>query len=318
MTKRTRKRNYVEGMKRNQRILLPDTLDEYVDEENSVRFIDAFVDRLELKKLSFQHAEPCGEGRPLYDPADMLKLYLYGYLNQVRSSRKLERECHRNVEVMWLMKKLTPDFKTIADFRRENIDCIRPVFREFVYLCRSLDLFGAELAAIDTSKFKAVNSRKRNLNEKTLSERLRQVEEKIAAYLTEMEENDKADRQRNDNSRIEKLKQKLSKLEERRREYTRIQVGMNATGQKEVSLTDPDSRLMRVDSQKLDVCYNIESAVDSKNHLIVDYDTTNNSDDHNQLAKMAERAKETLQVSRLAVTRDSTTESSCRNVNGME
>ena len=300
----TRKGGYVEGLKRNQRVLLPDTLDEYVSDENSVRFVDAFVNGLDVKKLGFKHSEPCEEGRPPYDPRDMLKLYLYGYLNQVRSSRKLERECQRNVEVMWLMKKLAPDFKTIADFRRENVDCIKPVFREFLYLCRSLDLFGAELVAIDGSKFKAVNSVKRNLNEQTLAERLRRVEEKITIYLTEMEKNDKADDQRNRGRRVEKLKETLSKLEEKRQEYSRVQAEMKATGQKQVSLTDPDSRLMRVDSQKLDVCYNIESAVDSRHHLIVDYDAINNSDDHNQLARMAERAKETLHVSRLAVMAD--------------
>jgi transposase len=300
----TQNGNYVEGTHRSQRILLPDTLDEYVSQENPVRFIDAFVDSLDLKKLGFQHSEPSEAGRPPYDPRDMLKLYVYGYLNQIRSSRKLERECHRNVEVLWLMKKLAPDFKTIADFRKENVDCIKPVFKEFTYLCRSLDLFGAELVAIDGSKFKAVNSTKRNLNEKTLAERLRRVEEKITAYLKEMEENDKADDRRKKSGRAEKLKEKVEKLEEKRQEYLRIQAEMKASGQKEVSLTDPDSRLMRVDSRKLDVCYNIESTVDSRHHLIVDYDTINNSDDHNQLAKMAELAKETLQASRLAVTAD--------------
>jgi transposase len=300
----TRKGNYVEGTKRNQDVLLPHTIDKYVDDENPVRFIDAFVDRLDLKKLGFKHAEPCDEGRPPYDPSDLLKLYVYGYLNQVRSSRKLERECHRNVEVLWLMKKLTPDFKTIADFRRENADRIKPVFREFLYLCRSLDLYGAELVAIDGSKFKAVNSEKRNLNEKLLAERLRRIEERIAAYLKEMEENDKADDQPDHGRIVERLKEKLDKLEEKREEYTRIQAEMKTTGQKQISLTDPDSRLMRVDRQKFDVCYNIESAVDSKHHLIVDYDATNNSDDHNQLARMAERAKKALDVSRLSVTAD--------------
>jgi transposase len=296
--------NYVEGSHRSQRILLPDTLDEYVSQENPVRFIDAFVDSLDLKTLGFQHAEPSEAGRPPYDPRDLLKLYLYGYLNQVRSSRKLERECHRNVEVLWLMRKLTPDFKTIADFRKENIDCIKPVFKEFVYLCRSLDLFGAELVAIDGSKFKAVNSEKRNLNEKLLAERLRRLEERIAAYLKEMEENDKADDQSDHGRIVERLKEKLGKLEEKREEYTRIRAEMKTTGQKQISLTDPDSRLMRVDRQRFDVCYNVESAVDARNHLIVDYDATNNSDDHNQLAKMALAAKETLQVSGLDVTAD--------------
>jgi transposase len=163
--------DYVVGEKRNQSILFPDTLDEYITEENPVRFIDAFVDSLDLEKLGFRHATlDGGAGRPPYNPSDLLKLYVYGYLNQIRSSRKLEKACLSNVEVMWLMKKLTPDFKTVADFRKDNIDCIKPVFKEFVYLCRSLDLFGAELIAIDGSKFKAVNSTKRNLNGKTLPE----------------------------------------------------------------------------------------------------------------------------------------------------
>jgi transposase len=296
---------HIEGFSREQVILLPDRLDDYVDEESPVRFMDAFVDSLDLKGLGFRRVEPAETGRPPYDPSDLLKLYVYGYLNQARSSRRLERECQRNVEVMWLMKRLTPDFKTIADFRKENVGCIKPVFKEFVYLCRSLDLFGAELVAIDGSKFKAVNSTKRNLNEKTLAERLRRVEERIAQYLKETEENDRADEQRDDsNGAVMKLKEKLSRLEEKKWGYLRIQSQMRETGQKEVSLTDPDSRLMRVDSQKLDVCYNVESAVDSKNHLVVDYDVTNISDDHNQLSKMAGAAKGTLEVEELDVAAD--------------
>lgn len=299
---------HIPGFERDQDVLFPDTLDEYVDEENPVRFIDAFVDSLDLKALGFKRVEPEETGRPSYDPSDLLKLYMYGYLNHIRTSRKLERECQRNTEVIWLMKKLAPDFKTIADFRKDNVDCIKPVFKEFVYLCKSLDLFGAELVAIDGSKFRAVNARKRNFNEKTLAEALKRLEGKIASYLTEMEENDHIDEQRNDsgsaNGKVEKLKEKLTKLEEKRQEYILAQNLMKETGQKEVSLTDPDSRLMRVDSQKLDVCYNVESAVDSKEHLIADYDVTNFSNDHNQLAKMAEAAKETLGVEKLDATAD--------------
>ncbi len=199
--------------------------------------------------------------------------------------------------------------KTIADFRKDNIDCIKPVFKEFIYLCRSLDLFGAELVAVDGSKFKAVNSTKRNLNERTLAERLKRVEERIAQYLKELEENDEAERDKKEDddegaAKVEKLKEKLNRLEEKRKEYIQAQNLMRETGQKEVSLTDPDSRLMRVGSQKLDVCYNVESAVDSKNYLAVDYDVTNISDDHNQLASMAEMAKDTLEVERLDVTAD--------------
>jgi transposase len=150
---------HINGTHRDQAILFPDTLNKYVDKENPVRFIDAFIDSLNLEKHGFKHAIPNDTGRPSYDPSDLLKLYVYGYLNQIRSSRKLERECYRNVEVMWLMKKLAPDHKTIADFRKDNIDCIKPVFKEFVYLCRSLDLYSAQLVAIDGTKFKAVTQK---------------------------------------------------------------------------------------------------------------------------------------------------------------
>src|SRR5271157_1459047 len=184
---------HVEGLNRNQTALFPDTLEGYVDKENPVRFIDAFVDSLNLEKLGFKHSILADTGRPSYNPSDLLKLYVYGYLNQVRSSRKLEKECHRNVEVMWLMKKLAPDFKTIADFRKNNVDCIKGVFKEFVYLCRSLDLYGGQLVAIDGTKFRAVNSKSNNLNEKTVALRLKQTEEKIAQYLKEMDKNDTAD-----------------------------------------------------------------------------------------------------------------------------
>ena len=295
---------HIGGTHRDQTILFPDTLDKYVDAENPVRFIDAFIGSLNLEKLGFKHAVPCDTGRPSYDPSDLLKLYVYGYLNQVRSSRKLERECHRNVEVMWLMKKLTPDFKTIADFRKDNVHCIKPVFKEFVYLCRSLDLYGAQLVAIDGSKFKAVNSKSNNFNEKTVALRLKRTEEKIAEYLRLMDENDKADSGKDESLKVDGLKERISKLEEKKQQYEQVQNQIKATGQKEVSLVDPDSRLMRVDSQRLDVCYNIQTSVDAKKHLIVDYDVINNSTDHHQLVNGAEAAKQTLGVDKLDVVSD--------------
>ncbi len=270
---------HVGGTHRDQTILFPDTLDEYVDAENPVRFIDAFIDSLNLEKLGFKHSILANTGRPSYNPSDLLKLYAYGYLNQVRSSRKLEKECHRNLEVMWLMKKLAPDFKTIADFRKNNVDCIKPVFTEFVYLCRSLDLYGAQLVAIDGSKFKAVNSKSNNFNEKTVALRLKKTEEKIAEYLKLMDENDRADSGKDNSLKVNGLKERISKLEEKKQQYEQAQNQMKATGQTEVSLADPDSRLMRVDSQRLDVCYNIQTSVDAKQHLIVDYDVINNSTD---------------------------------------
>jgi transposase len=295
---------HVSGLHRNQTILFPDKLDKYVGEDNPVRFIDAFIDNLDLEKLGFKHSIPCETGRPSYDPSDLLKLYVYGYLNHVRSSRKLERECHRNLEVIWLMKKLSPDFKTIADFRKDNVGCIKSVFKEFVYLCKSLDLYGAQLVAIDGTKFKAVNSKSNNLNEKTVALTLKRTEEKIAEYLREMDENDKADSGKDDSVKVDELKEKISKLEEKKQQYEQAQNQMKETGQREVSLTDPDSRLMRVDSQRLDVCYNIQTSVDAKQHLIVDYDVTNNSTDHHQLASDAKAAKQTLGVERLEVLSD--------------
>ncbi len=295
---------HVNGTHRDQTVLFPNTIDQYVEKENPVRFIDAFVDSLNLEKLRFKHSVPADTGRPSYNPSDLLKLYVYGYLNQVRSSRKLEKECHRNVEVMWLMKRLAPDFKTIADFRKDNIDCIKPVFKEFVYLCRNLDLYGAQLVAIDGTKFKAVNSRSNNLNEKTVALRLKKTEEKIIEYLKEMAQNDTADSNEDESTNVDDLKEKICKLEEEKQRYEQIQNQMKTTGQREVSLVDPDSRLMRVDSQRFDVCYNIQTSVDAKQHLIVDYDVINNSTDHHQLTKDALAAKATLGVDELDVLSD--------------
>jgi transposase len=295
---------HVNGTHRDQTVLFPNTIEQYVEKENAVRFIDSFVDSLNLEKLGFKHSILAETGRPSYDPSDLLKLYIYGYLNQVRSSRKLEKECHRNIEVMWLMKKLSPDHKTIADFRKDNVDCIKGVFKEFVYLCRSLDLYGAQLIAIDGTKFRAVNSKSNNLNEKTVALRLKKTEEKIAEYLKEMDQNDTADSAEDESVNVDELKEKICKLEEEKQRYEQIQGQMKATGQKEVSLVDPDSRLMRVDSQRLEVCYNIQTSVDAKQHLIVDYDVINNSTDHHQLTTDAKAAKQVLGVDQLEVLSD--------------
>jgi transposase len=199
---------HIEGTYRDQTVLFPDTIDKYVEKENPVRFIDPFVDTLNLEKLGFKHSILAETERPSYDPSDLLKLYIYGYLNQVRSSRKLEKECHRNVEAMWLMKKLAPDHKTIADFRKDNVDCIKPVFKEFVYLCRSLDLYGAQLIAIDGTKVKAVNSKSNNLNEKTVALRLKQTEERIAQYFNELDSNDANDSTEDDTAKLRSLRKR--------------------------------------------------------------------------------------------------------------
>src|SRR5713101_2780717 len=185
--------DYIRGVTRNQVILFPESVEDYITEDNPVRFIDAFVASLELAALGFMRAQPAETGRPAYDPGDLLRLYLYGYLNRVRSSRMLEREAKVNLEVMWLLGKLAPDFKTIADFRRDNLKAIKQVCREFTLLCRKLKLFGGELVAIDGSKFKAVNNRRRNFNETRLSKAINAIVEKVGAYLRSLDQADEAD-----------------------------------------------------------------------------------------------------------------------------
>ncbi len=256
---------YIEGISRKQVILFPDVIDDYIEDNNQVQFIDAFVDSMDLKELEFKYAEPEPTGRPPYNPADLLKLYIYGYLNRIRSSRSLEKETHRNIELMWLLRKLTPDFKTIADFRKDNKKAIKAVCREFILLCKKLSLFRGELIAIDGSKFKAVNSKKRNFNEAKLNKKIKEIEEKIDTYLSELEENDRDETQ--------------------------------------ISLTDPDSRTM-VNNQRIEVCYNMQFTVDEKHKLILDHEVTNEVKDQNQLSKMAKRAKEILGVEEIEVLTD--------------
>ena len=293
---------YVEGMDRRQTILFPETVDEYIEEDNPVQFIDAFVESLDLKELEFKYSEPELTGRPPYNPADMLKLYLYGYLNRIRSSRKLEKETRRNVELMWLVKKLSPDFKTIADFRKDNRRAIKKVCREFTVLCKRLDLFGGELVAIDGSKFKASNSKKRNFNEGKLKRRIKQIEEKVEGYLSELEDND---RKEADVPRMnkEELKAKVGVLKERGKEYKKLLKELKASGETQVSQTDPDSRAM-VANQRIEVSYNVQTTVDEKHKLIVDHEVTNEMKDYKHLAEMCSRAKEILGVDTLEVLAD--------------
>ena len=304
-----RKEGYIEGIDRKQLVLFPDAIDDYITSDNPVRFIDAFVDTLDLISIGFTHSEPSEVGRPPYNPADLLKLYIYGYLNQVRTSRKLERECARNVEAMWLMKRLTPDFKTIADFRKDNVDCVKKVFGAFVRLCRELDLFGSELISVDGSKFRAVNSKERNFNREKLESRVRETEERIERYLREMDENDsKGETAGNeDGGRMHegtaRLDEKIEKLKEKKGEYERLLRRMDETGGREISLTDPDSRMM-MSHGRLEICYNVQTAVDSKNKLIADYEVVSNPEDLNQLAPVSEGAKEALSVEHIGVVAD--------------
>lgn len=294
--------NYIKGVSREQKILFPDVVDEFITEDNPVRFIDAFVDRLNLDELGFQKSLPAPTGRPPYHPADLLKLYIYGYLNRVRSSRRLEKEAHRNVEVIWLVRKLRPDFKTIADFRKDNTKAFKQVFRQFILLCRELDLFGGELIAIDGSKFKAVNSKHRNFTKKKLRKALEHIDAKIDQYLKEL---DAVDEEEADVRKptTEELKEKIRQLRERKDRYGKLKQGMEDSGESQVSLTDPDSRSMPK-SPKVDVGYNVQVAVDDQHKLIVEQDVTNAVTDDDQLSGMAIKAKEALGVDQMKVVAD--------------
>jgi transposase/CheY-like chemotaxis protein len=274
-----------------------------------VRFIDAFVSSLNLGELGFVRAEPAATGRPGYEPGDLLRLYIYGYLNRVRSSRRLEVETQRNVEVMWLLGKLTPDFKTIVDFRAHNAQAITAVCKQFVGLCRHWDLFGAELVAVDGSKFRASNSRNRIFTVKGLRKRLERAEEMIGAYLAELDENDRCEESAPTSRRLSEaeLQEKISKLKQRQQRYQELQKKLEQEQATQVALTDPDARLMHQSSAQGGgsvVAYNVQSVVDAKHKLIVAHDVTTGSSDQQQLTRMAITAKQVLGIERLEVVAD--------------
>jgi transposase len=297
--------DYIRGANRNQVILFPESVEDYITDDNPVRFIDAFVASLDLAALGFNRAQPAETGRPAYDPGDLLRLYLYGYLNRVRSSRMLERETKVNLEVMWLLGKLTPDFKTVADFRRDNLAAIKQVCREFTLLCRKLKLFGGELVAIDGSKFKAVNNRRRNFNEARLSKAIKAMDEKIGAYLKELDQADAAAPEPDDPTpSAAELRTKIETLRQRQTKYQALKQGLKDSGAKQVSLTDPDARSMVMHHGSTEVGYNVQTAVDEKHQLIVEHQVTNDPTDHAHLAEMAWRAKATLEVEQLEVVAD--------------
>lgn len=293
---------HIRGVARNQALLFPETIDEYITEDNPVRFIDAFVESLDLAEMGFERVEPAETGRPPYDPSDLLKLYIYGYLNRIRSSRRLEEEAGRNVEVMWLLGKLRPDFKTIADFRRDNVKAFKHVFREFTLVCGKLDLFGKELVAIDGSKFKAVNSKGRNFTRTTLKKKIEEIDEKVGRYLAEL---DKGDEEEKDDRRptAGELREKIVRLKERRERYMGLERRMEESGESQVSLTDSDSRAFP-EKFKVGVGYNVQTAVDGKHHLIVAQDVTNAVTDIDELSRMAIEAKGILGAERLKVLAD--------------
>ena len=283
---------YIAGSDRTQVVLLPEVLDDYVTADNPVRFLDAFVAQLDLGALSFQRSVPADTGRPGYDPGDLLRLYLYGYLHRIRSSRRLEQETHRNIELMWLMRGLRPDFKTIADFRRDHPQALKGVCREFILLCKRLDLFGGELLAIDGSKFRAVNARDRSYTAGRLAKLQRDIERTIARYLRDLERQDEAEAG-TERPSADALREKIAALEQRRARYEDLQQELAASGESALSLTDADSRPM-MSRGRIEICYNVQTAVDAKHKLIVAETVTNAAADQNQLSPMAMAAQEVL------------------------
>ena len=255
------------------------------------------------KLLGFSAIEPSEVGRPPYLPQDILKLYIYGYMNRIRSSRRLETESKRNVEVMWLIKRLSPDHKTIARFRQANSKALKEVFSHFVKLCMRLGLYGKELIAIDGSKFKAVNSKERNFNDKKLQERIKRIEEKIEKYMNELDKNDTAENTVDKEFSAEEILEILKGLQARKTEYEKISNELERTEETQKSLTDPDSRIMMANG-KMDVCYNVQTAVDDKNGLIANFKVTNDANDKRQLSEVAVSTKEILEVDTLTATAD--------------
>jgi transposase len=298
-------RRFVEGTDRKQSTLFPECLDDWIDENNPVRVIDAFVDKLDLAELGFEGVEPAETGRPAYHPSALLKLYVYGYLNRVQSSRRLEREAGRNVEVMWLLGRLVPDHKTVADFRKDSGHAIRKVCARFVELCREMDLLATASVPIDGSKFKAVNNRDRNLTRAKVERRRAQLEESVARYLSQL---DTADRQEPSEAlltKTERLKEKLAKLGEEMRRLDGLEARMLAAPDQQISLTDPDSRSMATSGRGSGVVgYNVQVAVDTVHHLIVTHEVTNLGSDRSQLARVAKEAKATLRTDTLEAVAD--------------
>ena len=292
---------FIEGENRTQATLFPEQLDDYIVKDNDVRVIDVFIDSIDLSNKGFK-TRPAATGRPSYHPATLLKLYVYGYLNRVQSSRRLEREAGRNVELMWLLGRLAPDFKTIADFRKDNTDAIRQVCREFVMVCRKLNLFADAFVAIDGSKLKAVNNRDRNYTQAKLKRRLEIIDKSIEKYLAQIAS---ADRQEATiaKKRTDRLEEKIAKLKEEIGRLNDIEVELMASPDKQISLTDPDARSIKTRGSGI-VGYNAQAAVDTRHHLIVAHEVNNVGSDRSQLSNIAKQAKEDLDTKELKIVAD--------------
>ena len=296
---------FIEGVDRSQRTLFPARLEDWIEEDNPVRVIDAFVGSLDLAGLGFERAVSAATGRPGYHPAVLLKLYIYGYLNRVQSSRRLEREAGRNVEVMWLLGRLVPDHKTIADFRRDNGPAIRKVCSRFIELCRRIGLLATAGVAIDGSKFKAVNNRDRNFTRAKMARRLKQIEESVARYLHQLDSADRQEPTAAIHSRVTRLHEKIEKLQQEMERLKALETRMLASADAQVSLTDPDARSMATSGRGSGVVgYNVQAAVDTGHHLIVAHDVIQSGNDRASLTPMAERVKAALGIDKLDVVAD--------------
>jgi len=297
-------KRFIEGEDRKQVTLLPECLDDFVAEDNPVRIIEAFVEELELESMGFDGITPSTTGRPSYHPAVLLKIYIYGYLNRIQSSRRLERECQRNVELMWLTGRLAPDFKTIADFRRDNGTGIRNVCRRFVVLCRDLKLFSQALVAIDGSKFKASNTRDRNFTTGKIDKRQQQIEESIQRYLSAMETADRTQPAELE-AKTTRLQEKIVQLRGQMRRLEQIKEELKTQPDGQLSLSDPDARSMATSGRGSGmVGYNVQVAVDARHHLIVAHEVTNSGHDRAQLSPMAQAARDAMSKTRLRVVAD--------------
>src|SRR3954470_21834253 len=298
-------KRFVEGMDRVQSTLLPECLEDWIGENNPVRVIDVFVDELNLAELGFGGIAPEVTGRPSYHPSVLLKLYIYGYLSRVQSSRRLEREAGRNVEVMWLVGRLAPDHKTIADFRKDNGRAIRQVCARFVELCRLMGLLTQASVAIDGSKFKAVNNRDKNFTRAKMERRMAQIEESVARYLQQLDTADRQEPSEALKTKTVRLKEKIEKLKEQMQRLEKLRVQMLAAPDQQISLTDPDARSMATSGRGSGVVgYNVQVAVDTKNHLIITHEVTNVGTDRSQLSHVAKAAKATLDVENLDAVAD--------------
>lgn len=291
---------YKKGKDRRERVLFPDCIDEYVESDAPVRLFDAFVDSLNMDELGFVRSTPSETGAPGYDPHDLLKLYIYGYFYQVRSSRKLARECKCNIEVMWLLGKLTPDFRTISDFRKDNKESITKVYKEFNKFCMGLRLFSKSYISIDGSKFKAVNAKDNNFTLSKLDDRIRRLDEHISIY---MEELDAYDHEEGRKLSKEELQRKLDVCKERKERYEDYRNMLERSGESQLSLTDPDSRLMKA-NEGFCVGYNVQTAVDAESHMIAGFQVTNHPTDHGQLTNVASEVKADYGVDVLESTAD--------------